>query len=292
MLLISSTTGTENENNHFVWIKDFNRLMFRKTKYEHRKHFCKSCLQCFSKDTILEKHIPNCLAINGTQAVKMPAGGSKVYFRNYHKQLMVPFVIYADFEAITQKISTVLPSPKESFTEPYQKHIDCGYSYKVVCCYDDEYTKPTKIYRGPNAVYKFIEAVLEEEKYCQEVFKQNFNKPLEMTPEDIIEFKKQESCHICGRDYTAEDYLTKSMEPVRDHCHITSKFRGSAHSKCNLNFQLTDKIPVVFHNLRGYDEHFIMQQIGKFEKEINVIPNNMEKYMAFMISNLVFIYSF
>ena len=66
---------------------------------------------------------------------------------------MAPFVIYADFESITRKISTALPSSDKSFTDPYQKHIDCGYGYKVGCCYDDKYTKPTQVYRGPNAVY-------------------------------------------------------------------------------------------------------------------------------------------
>ena len=80
---------------------------------------------------------------------------------------------------------------------------------------------------------------------------------------------------------------------VRDHCHITGKFRGSAHQECNLKLRIKSenlKIPVIFHNLRDYDSHFIMQRIGekankhgytnkKGEKQdlnINAIPNNME----------------
>ena len=88
------------------------------------------------------------------------------------------------------------------------------------------------------------------------------------------------------------EHRTESIK-VRDHCHITGKYRGSAHQKCNRRFRLIDKIPVIFHNLRGYDSHFIMQEIGKFKQNINVIPNNMEEYMAFMLGNhLVFIDSF
>ena len=295
---------TEGENKHYILIKDFNRLMFRQTKHEHRKHFCMYCLQCFSREDVLTEHKNNCISINGVQAIKMPEKGDKVYFKNHHKQLSVPFVIYADFEAITEKIHGCQPNNEKSYTEAYQKHTDCGYGYKVVCCYDDKYTKLVQIYRGENAVYKFMENMLEEVNWCKSKMKKHFNKPLKMTKEDEKDFQKAIKCHICDQQYTDKDIR------VRDHCHITGKFRGSAHQDCNLKLQIkpeTIKIPVIFHNLRGYDSHFIMQEIGKIAKEhtytnkkgekvemnINCIPNNMEKYMAFMLGNhLVFLDSF
>ena len=67
-------------------------------------------------------------------------------------------------------------------------------------------------------------------------------------------------------------------------------YRGSAHWSCNINFNLTKKVPVIFHNLRGYDSHLIIKEIGKFDVKVSVIPNGLEKYMAFIINrNLVFI---
>ena len=63
---------------------------------------------------------------------------------------------------------------------------------------------------------------------------------------------------------------------MRGHCHVTGKFRGSAHTNCNLSYRLTNKIYVIFHNLRGYVSQLIMQEIGKLNKGINVIPNNMD----------------
>ena len=79
---------------------------------------------------------------------------------------------------------------------------------------------------------------------------------------------------------------------VRDHCHITREYRGSAHWSCNINLKLTKKIPIIFHDLRGYDSHLIMQEIGKFDVKVNAIPTGLEKYMAFTIKyNLVFINS-
>ena len=129
-------------------------------------------------------------------------------------------------------------------------------------------------------------------------------KPLKMTENDELCFKLMDKCHICGEKYTDKDVR------VRDHCHVTGRFRGSAHQECNLKLRIKPediKIPIIFHNLRGYDSHFIMQQIGEIAKnhayknkkrkeqplKINVIPNNMEKYMAFMLGkHPVFLDSF
>ena len=296
---------TENENKHYVLIRDFNRFMFNQTKHKERKHFCMHCLQCFSSERVLNNHKDNCIQVNGTQAVKMPDKDNNILkFNNFHKQLPVPFVMYADFEAITEKISGCQLNNNKSYTEAYQKHTDCGYGYKIVCCYDDKCSKPTTTYRGEKAVYKFMEAILEEVKYCKKVMKKEFNKPLIMTKEDEEKFQKAKECHICNKKYTNKD------NQVRDHCHITGKHRGSAHQECNLKLRANPeeiKMPVIFHNLRGYDSHFIMQEIGEIVKKhtytnkkgekcqmnINAIPNNMEKYMAFMLgNNLVFLDSF
>ena len=230
LLLIS-----ENENTHYCLIKDFNRFMFRHTKNENKKHFCMHCFQCFSSERVLLNHKEICLEINGKQAVKMPEIGSKIDFKNFKKQLQVPFVIYADFEAITEPIHGCQPSNQKSFTEAYQKHTDCGYGNKVVCCYDDKYTKPIQYYRGKKAVYKFMESILNEVKDCKKILKTKFNKPLKMTPDDENDFQTATSCHICGNKYIESDVR------VRDHCHVTGKYRGSAHESCNLNFQLRIK---------------------------------------------------
>ena len=293
---------TNDEKTHYVLIKDFNRFMYNQTKHKSKKHFCMFCLQHFTSEKILNNHKENCIEINGTQAIKMPDKSNNILkFNNFHKQLPVPFVIYADFEALTEKVSGCKPNTEKSFTQEYQKHTDCGYGYKVVCCYDDKYTKKINIYRGPKAVYKFMEAMLKEIGYCKYVIKKYFNKPLKMTADNGEQFQKEIKCHICDKEYKNNDIK------VRDHCHITGVYRGSAHQDCNLNFKLTDKIPVIFHNLRGYDSHFIMQEIGQIvknnkyinkkgeecEMSINAIPNNMEKYMAFMLgNNLTFIDSF
>ena len=272
---------TEVKNSHYVLIKNFNSLMYNFTKYKDTKHFCKRCLHCFSSKNLPERHKGDCFLINGTQAIEMPAEGSKIYFKNHHKMLPVPFVIYADFEAITEKIATCQPSNQKSYTTTYQSHRACGFGYKVVCHYDQSYSKPVEIYRGgkeegkEDVIERFIQKMFEEVRSCQSVMREYFNKPLKMTAENERNFQNSSSCYICGRKYTAEElkeekvfYMTKLLKPgevddgkafrelkkedhinrpVRDHCHITGKYRGSAHNDCNLKLRIEPesiKIPV------------------------------------------------
>jgi len=117
----------EGSDSHYNLIKDFDRLMFKFSNYDGRKHFCKRCLHCFSSKNLLEKHKGDCFLINGTEAITMPAEGSKIYFKNHHKMQPLPFIIYADFEAITEKIDTCQPPNEKSYTTTYQSHRACGF---------------------------------------------------------------------------------------------------------------------------------------------------------------------
>ena len=178
-----------------------------------------SCLQCFSSESILVKHTNNCLTISGSQAINMPKQGENILkFNNFHKQLPVPFVIYADSEAITKKVQGCEQSEKmkkdkdrKSYTEAYQTHEDCGYGYKVVCCYRERYSKPIQTYRGENAIYKFMEKMLEEVEYCKAVIKKRFNKPLVMTEDDEQCFRTMDGCHSFAEKYTDKDVCVRPL---------------------------------------------------------------------------------
>ena len=64
----------DDDKSHYVYVKDFDRFMFRKTKNDNRKWFCRSCLQCFNRESVLIKHKENCFSINGKQSVKLGKG--------------------------------------------------------------------------------------------------------------------------------------------------------------------------------------------------------------------------
>lgn len=90
-------------------------------------------------------------------------------------------------------------------------------------------------------------------------------------------------CHICKKPL--EDEETGSRMRVRDHCHITGCYRGAAHQSCNLNYQISRGIPVMMHNLSGYDSHLLIKKLVTREEipgEITIIPCNSEKYISFI----------
>ena len=107
---------------HYVYIEYFDRFMFNKTKYKSKKYFCKNCLQRFSSEKILGEHKEDCLGINGKQNFKLESGF--ISFKNYSKQIPVPFKIYADFECILDKVDgDVECSSISSYTSSYIKII-------------------------------------------------------------------------------------------------------------------------------------------------------------------------
>ena len=250
-----------------MYIKDFDRFMFHKTKNKNKKWFCRSCLQCFSSKNVLIKHKENCLSINGKQSVKLEKGIIK--FENYFKQIPVPFKIYADFECNLRGVE----SYEGSYTKKYQDHVPCSFACKVVCI-DDRFTKPIVVFRGENAAYEFFKAILKDYKYFKKIMKKHFNKDLIMREEEYL-FQQSNSRWIC------EKLVDNDDEKVRDHCHVTGKVRDAARWSCNINLQLTKKVPMIFNNLRGYDSHLIFCELKNFDVKINVIPNGLEKYMAF-----------
>ena len=73
------------------------------------------------------------------------------------------------------------------------------------------------------------------------------------------------------------------------HCQFTGQFRGAAHQHCNLDYKIDTsryRLPIVFHNLRGYDGYLIFQKIKRKHSKINVIPNNSERYISFDVGRL------
>ena len=264
---------------HYTWIKNLNRLLY---DHRERNYFCERCLHGYVREDTLESHRLKCRGIARTAVrVEMPEKGkNKLTFQNHQKQLPAPYIIYADFEALTTKVEGPELDLTKSNAQRTQHHEACSYSYIVVCC--DGQTEPPVEYRGSRAAEHFLESLQEEESKIKSVLADP--KVMRMTREDWLTFRIAENCHVCDKPLEGDS--------VRDHCHITGEYRGAAHIACNLKLRLhpkTTSILVVFHNLRGYDSHLLMQALSKVEGRVSCILNNMEKYTSFTLGQLRFI---
>ena len=169
--------------------------------------------------TKLKEH---CLSITGKQSVKLVE--RTIEFENYFKQIPVPLKIYVDFEC---NLSNV-----ESYEGYYTKNIKITFLVVLptkLFALMIGFTKPNVVYRGENAAYEFMKEILKECKYCKKVMNKHFNKNLIMSEEEEHLFQQSNSCWICKK------LIDNYEEKVRDHCHVTGKFRSAAHWNCNIN---------------------------------------------------------
>ena len=204
-----------------------------------------NCLQCFTQESSRDQHQVYC-ENNESVRVEMPKHGSTVEFKDGQNQFRVPFIMYADFESILELIDPVeLGSPNSS--QPYTN--DC---IETFCNY---------IKREARRLY------------C--MFPELPMGPL--TKKQWKKYKKATKCHICYKPFTLRD------PKVRDHCHYTGLYRGPAHSLCNLRYKIPSYIPVVFHNLSGYNTHLFIRELGAHTSDMEAIAKNKEDYISFSI---------
>ena len=107
---------------------------------------------------------------------------------------------------------------------------------------------------------------------------------LPLTKDELKSYQDAKACHIFGKKFLKKFANDKNYKKVRDHCHFTGKYRGAAHSICNLKFNVPNETPVVFHNGSNYDYHFIIKELAsKFEEQFECLGENTEKYKTFSV---------
>ena len=147
-------------------------------------------MQYFRSKNVLTEHKEVCLSINGAQSVRFVKG--TIEFKNHFKQIPVSFKTYADFECNLERVESY------DILLKYQDHIPCSFAYKLVCV-DGELTKPIVVFRGENAAYEFIKAILKKYQHCKKVMTKHFNKNLIMSEEEEEQFQLSNFCWICEK---------------------------------------------------------------------------------------------
>ena len=261
---------------HYSLIKNFSRLIRSQitSRTDEPIQICKRCFSHFTKEELLDKHIKYCSS-NKTALVKMPEPNTYLHFKNNKKQLHVPFAVYADFECFTKPMNSCSPNPKDSYNYNYQKHEPSGFCFYVKSIVPGIHIKPiiyTKTSEDEDVAKVFVEKLTELTKGIYNDFYLR-PKPLRLTRAEQKSFEEATICNICSKKL--------EKDKVRDHCHFTGKYRGAAHNKCNLECRKPKVLPVIFHNLQGYDAHLFIKQLAKLEGKLDCIPSTEEKYISF-----------
>ena len=265
----------ENGKSHYSLIRNLNRLIrtqITNTKVTGGVFICRRCLCHFKVKSSFEKHEKYC-SNNKVVAVKMPKKGDSIYFKNFDRKYPIPFVIYADFECFTKPVLNCKPDPSKSYSVEYQKHEPSGFCFYLKGITDWFKTESfTKEKENDNVAAIFIDKIV---GCTQTIYNRYYRKPKPMiiTNQDKISFKQAEYCSLCGEEL--------GEDRVRDHCHFTGKYRGAAHNKCNLRCCRPRVLPVIFHNLQGYDAHLFIKELAKIPGKLKCIPSTEERYISF-----------
>ena len=265
---------------HYSLIKNFTRLVkTQKTASKNGTIFiCKKCFTHYTKYELLQKHILYC-SNNETVSVKMPPQNTMLGFKNYHKQLPIPFVVYADVECFSKPINTCSPNPEKSYNYNYQKHEPSGFCFYIKGIVPGIKFEPiiyTKTKDSDDISKIFVTKLA---KVTNKIYNDFYHHPipLKLTHTEQKSFDKAETCYICKKELLTDNGVDK----VRDHCHFTGQYRGAAHSSCNLQCRKPMILPVIFHNLQGYDAHLFIKQLACLPGELNCILSTEKKYISF-----------
>ena len=169
---------------------------------------------------------------------------------------------------------------QKSYTERKAKHEPSGYSLSLICWFDSTKNKHF-VSRGKDCIKHFCRKLKE---LGTEIINYEKKDMMLLTNEEIKFYESQKQCHICKKGFFGNKKDKYKHKKVRDHCHYTGKFRGAAHSNCNLRYATPKKILIIIHNRSTYDDHFIIEQLPEeFEGQFKCLGVNTEKYITYSV---------
>ena len=205
------------------------------------KKYCPYCQKLYAFEKF-NNHIKTCFNDNlENNIVQLPKKGSTMKFKNFKNMLERPFVVYADCESTLKKIKqNVKEDDNVITTKLINKHIVNSCCYYFVCTFDSSRNK-LRTFHGKNCLKHMIDELINLSNDCiKEMMK---NCKMKLTKEDEENYKLAKNCYICGSKFS---WKNDAYQKVRDHDHRTGKYRGAAHSCCNINYFCNRYLPVFF----------------------------------------------
>ncbi|XP_071642960.1 uncharacterized protein [Temnothorax longispinosus] len=234
---------------HFAWIKNLAQLLSSQlTVSRCAKYVCDRGLHYFYTQEKLTAHSVDCGRMNNC-AIVFPTEDDKwLSFDNHDRKERLPFVVYADLECLLEhRERENAEGSARTERYAYQRHVPFSLGYYLCCTYDD--TVSTYGYRrGEDCVSWFVNELRVLARHAKIKFSTNISM-VELTEDEKLEFQRATHCHVCQKAFQPENVYV---------------------------------IPVFFHNLSGYDAHFVIEKIANdFECGVDLLPLTKENYISF-----------
>ena len=251
---------------------------------DHNKKFiCRQCLSSYTSENMLINHKQKCGDDNIT-TIKTSKESHIYWKKHFHKNPLY-FRIYAEVEADDEIDNSSIGNK----TTNIYKQNPLVNSYHIVSELED--VLKSSYHKSPlgyNNVDWFVDEVIKLENKMAFYFK-NTNKDIIMTEDNEEEFRKNNICRFCEKNFESDK--------IRDHCHLPGKYRGPAHSKCNIKVtqDQSNFIPLLFHNFSNYDCHMFFKKLvdKKNDKvKFDIIPRTNEEYISVTYGCIRFIDSY
>ena len=264
-------------NTHYCLIKDIGTLL---TKTKHKGYVCRNCMTILSTNQALENHQEKCLNNKFCKTI-MPKLETKIKFTKYEYKSRLPVVIYCDFEATNKKVNYVKGKSSSLISEQTVN----SFGMYIKSDYTNIYTSQYYNYVGVDAEQKFIETII---LVYNDISKKltrasNAYKNVILTKPQQQEYDQATNCYICNVSFS-------QAIKIREHNHMNGKYRGAACQSCNTQEgKVSKRIPVFFHNGSGYDFHFIISELMKYEdknNKVEVLAKTSENYISITFGNI------
>ena len=251
--------------------------------------FCLNCLNPFSTENILKKHVSIC-CLNKPRKELTPSDDQKIIkFKNFKNAHPVEFIAFLDFECVLnpnqtlcQECSHTRCKCDRSFTEILNYQYPIAYSFVILDSNNSIIHEKT--YSGENAANHFVDHLLEqEEKWLKSLISQKI--PLKMSDKEEKLFNAASNCYLCQKIFSY------NVIKCRDHCHFTGNYLGAACQTCNLDRRKPVDLKIFMHNGSRYDFHFIVKALnGRNDvKNIRVLPYNGENFRSISFNTFTFL---
>lgn len=269
-------------NEHYYPIRNLSALIKKNLLVGRRKvQVCQFCLSYFANCESFKLHTRICGGVKGPRLQFPTERESRMKFESFGNTIPSPFAIYCDLETLVCEREVV----NEKKLLALRKHTPISAGALTVCRSNELYSSSSPfLWTGEDCIVQLLYHLEDELSRITSVLDQ-VNIPLEMSTTEELTFQKATRCNMCSINFSLS-----SVRKVRDHDHLSGRYRSALCNACNLTFGKTQyRVNIFFHGLGNYDSHFIMQELHRYQNsQIRIIPKSSEKYLSFSIDSANF----